>query len=89
MQALQWTTHVKLQKVLSIFRLGLQLSGSSGFFDGAGTRIMSLWPLECTAWLVPSMSTRVYVPGMVVLGAMMSRAAQCAPRRWKVSEGDG
>jgi hypothetical protein len=50
--------YVKLQKRLNAFLRGVQFSGSSGFFEGAGTRIMSWWPLECIACEVPSTSTK-------------------------------
>jgi hypothetical protein len=38
--------HVKLQKMLNAFLLGVQFKGSSGFFEGAGTRMISRCPLE-------------------------------------------
>lgn len=57
-------TYTHILSVDKIFRLGVQLSGSSGSEEGVGTRTISrLLPFACFAFIVPSRSTRWTVPG--------------------------
>ena len=59
------SVYTHMHVVDSALRRGDQFSGSSGSFEGAGTRTMSFWPLRaCFVRIAPSRSTRWTVPGM-------------------------
>lgn len=65
-----------MQDVDNSFLRGLQLRGSSGSLLGAGTRTISLDPLDaCLACMVPSKSTRCTVPGTKGLSSRLPSMA--------------